>query len=257
MTTAAAELPERHDVPTLRWRREVALALGLYGVYSLIRDLQGSAAVSYQPAVANATKVIVIEQATGLLHEAALQHLALQARWLIELANILYGSLHFVVTIAVVVALYRTSAPAYRRARNALAITTLLALIGFTLFPMAPPRLLPASYGFVDTLARFGTLWSFHNGPVSQLSNQYAAMPSLHFGWALWCTLAVLPIVHSRALRIAVCTYPMVTLVVIIITANHLILDAVAGAAIVGVGFAVSQMMSRPRTVGVVTTRTA
>ena len=193
MTTTEKLPPDDQPTRSLRWQREAVLAAALYGVYSITRDLQGSASVSYHRAVANAVKVIDLEQTLGAFHEAAVQQAALQQRWLIEIANVLYGSMHFVVTIAVIVVLYRTSPPAYRRARNALAITTVLALVGFTLFPMAPPRLLPASYGFVDTLARYGTLWSFHNGPVSQLSNQYAAMPSLHFAWALWCALALFP----------------------------------------------------------------
>ena len=224
----------------LRWRREAAVAVVLYGLYSIVRDLQGSATVSYQRAVANALEVVHLERVVGLFHEAAVQHAALQDRWLIEIANVLYGSLHFIVTIGVIVVLYRTSPPAYRRARNALAITTVLALIGFTLFPMAPPRLLPASYGFVDTLERYGTLWSFHSGPVSQLSNQYAAMPSLHFAWALWCAVALFPLLSQRKHRLLALSYPALTLAVIVITANHLLLDALAGALVLAAGFRVT-----------------
>ena len=246
MTTAASDLTAPDPpVAGLRWRRELALAAAFYAGYTVIRDLQGSAAVSYQHAVDNARKVIDLERVVGLFHEASIQHVALGQRWLIEIANFLYGSLHFVITIAVIVVLYRRDPDAYRRARTALAVTTLVALVGFTLFPMAPPRLLPAGYGFVDTLARYGTLWSFHSGPVSQLSNQYAAMPSLHFAWALWCTLAILPLLQSTRARIVAFGYPLLTLGVIIVTANHLLLDAAAGAAIVGLGFAVTTAVQR------------
>jgi hypothetical protein len=244
MTATELTDQNRHE-RALRWHREALLAVALYGLYSIVRDLQGSATVSYQRAVANAVKVIDLERSVGLFHEAAVQHLTLRQRWLIELANILYGSLHFIVTVAVIVMLYRVNAAAYRRARNALAIITVIALVGFTLFPMAPPRLLPPNYGFVDTLARYGTLWSFHNGPVSQLSNQYAAMPSLHFAWALWCALALLPILRSRLARLALFAYPMVTLATIIVTANHLILDAAASAAITAIAFAASNATNR------------
>jgi len=246
MTTTEKLPPDDQPTRSLRWQREAVLAAALYGVYSITRDLQGSASVSYHRAVANAVKVIDLEQTLGAFHEAAVQQAALQQRWLIEIANVLYGSMHFVVTIAVIVVLYRTSPPAYRRARNALAITTVLALVGFTLFPMAPPRLLPASYGFVDTLARYGTLWSFHNGPVSQLSNQYAAMPSLHFAWALWCALALFPVLHERRQRAVALLYPALTLAVIIVTANHLLLDAVAGGTVLAIGFAIAAAAERP-----------
>lgn len=246
MTTTDTLSPDDQTGP-LRWRREALLAGALYGVYSVIRDLQGSASVSYHRAVTNAMRVIDIERALGVFHEAAVQQAALHERWLIEIANILYGSMHFVVTIAVIIVLYRTSPPAYRRARNALAITTVLALVGFTLFPMAPPRLLPAGYGFVDTLARYGTLWSFDSGPVNHLSNQYAAMPSLHFAWALWCALALFPVLPQRRQRALALLYPALTLVVIVVTANHLFLDAVAGGSVLAVGFAVAAAAERPR----------
>jgi hypothetical protein len=239
-TTTATQPADDQPTRALRWRREALLAGLLYAVYSIVRDLQGSASVSYHRAVTNAVKVIHVERTLGLFHEAAVQQAALQQRWLIEIANIMYGSMHFIVTIAVIVVLYRTSPPAYRRARNALAITTVLALVGFTLFPMAPPRLLPASYGFVDTLARYGTLWSFNSGPVNHLSNQYAAMPSLHFAWALWCALALFPVLPDRRHRAIALLYPALTLGVIIVTANHLFLDAIAGGAVLAAGFAIA-----------------
>ena len=75
----------------------------------------------------------------------------------------------------------------------------MLALIGFKLFPLMPPRLLlDASYGFVDTLARYPTFWSFNSGAVSKISNQYAAMPSVHVAWATWCALVFAPRVKHR-----------------------------------------------------------
>ena len=98
--------------------------------------------------------------------------------------------------------LYRKWTDDYPRWRNTLGIATGLALIGFAFFPLMPPRLLDRhrtypfvrhNYGFVDTLAKDPTFWSFNSGAVSKISNQFAAMPSVHCAWALWCACALVP----------------------------------------------------------------
>ena len=104
----------------------------------------------------------------GIYHEETLQDWALHFKPLIIAANYFYGSLHFVVTIAAGIYLFRKFSDDYPRYRNTLAIATLLALIGFKLFPLMPPRLLPESYGFVDTLAKYPTFWSFNSGRGEQ-----------------------------------------------------------------------------------------
>jgi hypothetical protein len=129
--------------------------------------------------------------------------------------------------------------------RNALAMTTAVALIGFAFYPLMPPRLLPASYGFVDTLKVFGSLWSFDSGTMHKISNQYAAMPSLHFAWATWSTVVLAPMVKRNWAKALVFAYPAATLFAIVVTANHYFLDAVAGAAIFGIGAYGSLLVSR------------
>src|SRR5204863_6174121 len=100
---------------------------------------------------------------------------------------------------------------------------------GFAFFPLMPPRLLPHHYHFVDTLAKDPAFWSFNSGAVSKISNQYAAMPSVHCAWALWCACALVPrLKHWWAKALAV-FYPVATVTVIVGTANHYFLDAVAG----------------------------
>ena len=229
------------------WVREIVLAASFYGLYTLSRDLQGSATVSYANALGNASRIIDLERYLGIFHEEALQRTLIGHRVIIETANVFYGSLHMVVTVFVLVVVYRTNCVSYQRARNALAATTALALVGFAAFPTLPPRLLPSSYGFVDTLTKFGTLWSFDSGAVAKLSNQYAAMPSLHFAWALWCAISLAPILHNKSARIVVYLYPAITLTVIIATANHFILDALCGAAILAVGHVIAgRLTGRP-----------
>jgi hypothetical protein len=128
-----------------------------------------------------------------------------------------------------------------------LALTTALALVGFAAFPLLPPRLLDASYGFVDTLARYGGAWSFDSDTMQRVSNQYAAMPSLHFAWSLWSACVLAPACKrwwTKALAVA---YPIVTLFAIVVTANHFFLDAGGGALVFLVGLSVATAYARWR----------
>jgi hypothetical protein len=225
----------------LRWYREVATVLVFYAVYSAIRNLFGSNAVPPEVALRNAERVIRAEQAVSGFVEADLQ--AFFLGWgpgFMRFWNLYYGSLHFVVTAGVMVWLYHRHPAHYPRWRNTLGAMTALALVGFSLFPLMPPRLLgrTGAYGggdaayagdFVDTLVAFPTLWSFESSAMQSVSNQYAAMPSLHVGWALWCVAAVLPFTAHRVVRFAFVVYVPATVFAIVVTANHYWLDAVGG----------------------------
>jgi hypothetical protein len=106
---------------------------------------------------------------------------------------------------------------------------TLLALAGYWLYPLAPPRLMTGG-GYVDTVKEY-TIWGVEpSDDVPSVSNQYAAMPSMHFGWALWAGVALAWLAHRRLVRVLGILYPILTLYVIVVTANHFVLDAVAGA---------------------------
>ena len=220
----------------LRWWHEVLFALVFYGIYSVVRNTQGSAAVSDLKALHNALSLIRIEEAMGLYFERQVQGWFLGWRAFIEFWNLFYGTFHFVVTILALVLLYRRFPERYRRWRNTLAITTGVALLGFATFPLMPPRLLPSSYQFVDTLRDYGSPWSFDSGAMHKISNQYAAMPSLHFAWAMWSTCVLYTVVHSRLARGLALLYPVATLFAVVVTANHFVLDAAGGLAAFGVG---------------------
>jgi hypothetical protein len=229
------------DPPTpsrLRWWKEVLYIAAFYGVYSFIRNTQGSASVSAAKAFSHAREVIRVEEALGLYFEQSVQEAFLDWRPFIQFWNLFYGTFHFVVTIAALVLLFRRFPARYPRWRNTLATTTALALIGFATYPLMPPRLLPTAYGYVDTLKVYGGLWSFESGPVAQVSNQYAAMPSLHFAWSAWSALVLYPMVTRRWLQVLVAFYPVATLFAIVVTANHFWLDAAGGALLLGVGAA-------------------
>ncbi len=108
--------------------------------------------------------------------------------------------------------------------------------MGFTLYPLAPPRMFP-ELGFVDTLLKDPAFWSFNSGGMQSISNQFAAMPSVHIAWSTWCALALAPRLKNRAAKALAWSYPVVTLVVIIITANHYVLDAIAGIVFLAAGW--------------------
>jgi hypothetical protein len=229
----------------LRWWREVLYVLGFYVVYSFIRNT-GTGDDHVTQAFHHAQDVIHLERLVGLYHEESIQELFLSSRWFIRAWNIYYGSFHFIVTIVALVWCFRARPDRYPRWRNTLAATTALALIGFAFFPLMPPRLLPPSYGFVDTLAHYGGLWSFDSGTMKAVSNQYAAMPSLHFGWSSWCAFVLWPAAGDRTwAKVLLVAYPVATLFAIIVTANHFWLDAVGGAVVLSVGYAVASLATR------------
>jgi hypothetical protein len=233
---AGASEPDRRRVSGLRWWREVVYILAFYAVYSVVRNTQGSAAVSAAHALHNATRVIRLEHLLGVYRERAIQHAFLGDRLFIEFWNLFYGTFHFIVTAFALVYLFRRFPARYRRWRNTLAFTTGLALVGFALFPLMPPRLLPTPYGFVDTLRSYGALWSFDSGAVHKISNQYAAMPSLHFAWSTWCALVLVPALRARWARVLAAVYPLLTLFAIVVTANHYVLDAAGGLVVLAGG---------------------
>lgn len=251
-----------------RWWKEALLVVGFYTIYTLVRNQFGSQRLANdgvpEQAFNNAMRVIRWERSLGLYHEETLQDWFLEwPIWMIRFWNAFYGTAHFIVTIAVFVLLFRKRPDVFALWRNALAIMTALALVGFSFFPVMPPRLLdepcpPEAYGgaciptamrgvdfddeiqdfgFVDTLAERGGLWNFDSGGIASVSNQYAAMPSLHIGWATWCAFAMWPLARRRWVRIAVLAYPLATLWCILVTANHFWLDGVGGQAVFLLGF--------------------
>jgi len=238
MSTAdlAIDVDEAEAVPRLRWWREALYILAFYAVYTGVRNTQGSASVSEEHARHNAHHVISIERALHIFQEHRIQHAFLGHKLFLQFWDVFYGTAHFVVTAAALIVMFRTMKGRYPLWRNTLACTTALALIGFATFPLMPPRLLH-EYGFVDTLQRYGGLWSFDSGAMQKISNQYAAMPSLHFAWSSWSALVLLPRLRRPWAKVLMVLYPFITLFCIVVTANHYILDAAGGALVLSVGF--------------------
>ncbi|MFT2019220.1 phosphatase PAP2 family protein [Streptomyces sp. 796.1] len=215
---------------------EILLIAVSYWTYSLIRN-----AVPTQQATAlrNADWIWDAEQHIGLAIERGVNHGVNSVTWLIVGMNYYYATLHFVVTIGVLVWLYRWHPGRYAAVRLVLFATTAVALVGFYFFPLAPPRLMP-DMDFIDTVIVHHTWGSLASGNLSEVSNQYAAMPSMHIGWSTWCGITIAALAGPRWVKALGVLYPVATLVVIVATANHFWLDAVGGLICLAFGFAVT-----------------
>ncbi|MEU2712012.1 phosphatase PAP2 family protein [Streptomyces sp. NPDC007205] len=232
--TAPAEAEAEPDAVTRpALIRELLLVAGLFLVYKLGRQL----AVGHTGnAFHNAHRVWDLERTLRLPHENAVQSALLHGDTLVRLANAYYATVHFPATLAFLVWLYLRRPAHYVWARRVLAAVTSAALVLPFTFPLAPPRML-AGTGLVDTARLYGP--SVYGPPSSDhLSNQFAAMPSLHFGWALMVAIGLIVATRSRW-RPLWLLHPLITLLVIVGTANHYWLDAIVATAMLGVALAV------------------
>ncbi|MEU6035214.1 phosphatase PAP2 family protein [Actinomadura sp. NPDC047616] len=213
---------------------ELLLIAICYGCYSMVRNLVPT---DHATAAHRAQEILSLEYDLNLDIEYTLNRLFVYHAWLAIPANYFYATMHFAVTIGVLVWLYARHPDRYATYRTVLFATTMVGLVGFWLYPLAPPRMLP---GFTDTVISFGTWGIYGSSPMASMSNQYAAMPSMHTAWALWCAVTVIGVAgRRRPWTVPVAAlYPTVTIFVIMGTANHYLLDAVGGAVALACGFA-------------------
>lgn len=231
------------SVPAQRtaWLREILIVVGFYNVYQVVRgqaDL-GARARAFR----HARWIVDIERATGTFFERSLQQVALRSDALITFTNTYYGTIHFIATGGVLVWLFLRRHSFYRQERNTLGVMTLLGLAVFWVFPLAPPRMLPCNDSipvagpqtaiigecFVDTLHEAGGVWSYRSPVAKAIANQFAAMPSLHFGWAVWCGLTLFVYARTKTVRGFGVFHIAFTLFAVMATANHFWLDALGG----------------------------
>ncbi|RSS61756.1 bifunctional glycosyltransferase 87/phosphatase PAP2 family protein [Streptomyces sp. WAC06614] len=234
------------------WRRVLSrpnllLELLLIRVgYSLYSHIRAAAPNSRALAEGHGRRIHSLEQALGIDVEHAVNAAVDGTGWLKGFFNFYYTSFHFVVPLAILAVLYRWRPGDYRWARSSLGLATVMALAGFWLYPLAPPRLMPG-LGFVDTVHGPQDLADPQYGAMTAISNQYAAMPSLHFGWSLWCGVVVVVLAPKGWQKLIGVLHPVITVCAIVATANHWVLDAVGGAAVVVGGFALVHVLSGPR----------
>jgi len=245
-------LPLRAAAPTnrrrskaSRWSFELALIAVLYGCYMAGRAAMG---VHTGAAVERGQEILDLEALAGLDIERPLNSMVTAIPPVALLFAYLYATLHYVVTPLVLVWTGVRRSERYRQARNALLVATAVGLLGYWQLPTAPPRLLDD--GFIDVMGRFsdvgwwGDAASAPRG-MESLSNQFAAFPSLHVGWAMWVALCLSRNVRSRAVRGLASAYPVLMSVVVMATANHYLLDAAAGVACAVLGYWVAGRLER------------
>jgi len=247
LTGSAAPAVESEGGGFARWWRsrlggplllEILICVLLLAVYKGARLV---AEGDVNTALHNARNVVHIERALGVFNEEAVQRLALNSVAFIKFLNSYYLYAHFAVTIAFLVWLYVRHPFGYLSSRRVLVVVTFVGLIGHALYPLAPPRMLN---GFVDTARVFGPSSYGEGGAYGGLANQFAAMPSLHFAWAVVVAWGVWRFSKSHWRYLAV-AHPILTLAAIVLTANHYWTDAFIGLLLVPLGIAVDRVMPR------------
>ncbi|WP_079102713.1 phosphatase PAP2 family protein [Streptomyces sp. TP-A0356] len=224
--------------------RELLLVAGLFLVYKFGRQLANGHTAE---ALGNAHRVWGWERSLRLPGEGAVQSALLHGDALVRAANLYYVAVHFTATAAFLVWLYLRRPAHYVWARRVLALVTGAALALHLTFPLAPPRMLDVAH-LVDTGQVYGPTVYGARPETDSMANQFAAMPSLHFGWALMIAIGLIVATRSR-LRWLWLLHPLLTLVVIVGTANHYWLDAIVAVVLLGVASAVVRApspVSRP-----------
>jgi hypothetical protein len=220
---------------------QLALFFGVYQGYQVVRGLsEGKSALAFD----NAERIIDVERALGTYFEASLQSSLLDNEWVIDFANWMYVNSHFVITTSFLAWLYLFRNEHFYFVRNMFMVAMLIALTGYLLFPTAPPRLMPQE-GFIDTIASF-TAIEQDNKAVSLLVNKYAAVPSMHIGFASMIAIPGILLVRNRIGKLAWGLYPLLVLFVIVVTGNHFWLDAAAGAAVAAMAAAIAHRLLAP-----------
>lgn len=227
------------------WRdllRQAALFFVAYNLYQVVR---GVADGRHAVAIANGLHVMHLERSLGAFFEPGFQQAFLAHQWVIEAANWMYFNSHFAITTAFLVWLYLFRNESFNFVRNMFLVAMGLALVGYLLFPTAPPRMFPGA-GFTDTITILGHQ-NHDSSLVGLLVNPYAAVPSMHIAFSLMISVPAMNLVRSAWARALWSTYPLVVFFVIVVTANHFWFDAAAGAAVACMAAVTAHQLARLR----------
>jgi membrane-associated phospholipid phosphatase len=222
-------LIERRVLPQgwLDLLRQLALfGIAYYG-YQIVRGaVDGKVAV----ATWNATKLIWLEHQLHFFVEPSVQAWATSKHWIMDVTSLAYVNLHFIITLGALVWLYLRRNPSFYFVRNMFMVAMALALVGYVLYPTAPPRLMP-EWGFTDPVAQVTGVGE-DQGTVSALVNLYAAVPSMHVAMALMVGISLARLVRPRPLKVVWSLYPVFVTFVVVATGNHYLMDAILGAVV-------------------------
>ena len=213
--------------PAFSGRREAAIGLGVYALYLAVRQVKLRRG-GRERAAQNAERILALERRLGIAVEPALQGLLLPRARLVAVLNVAYVTLNVGLTVGWLVRLYRRRDPRFHGLRRAAVLTTLGAQPVFLLFPVAPPRSLE---GFVDTIREVSGL-DLDRGLVAEVYDPIAAFPSIHVAYAVVTAAGVARTAGKSWLRKAAPAYPPFVALIVFATANHYVVDAVAGAAL-------------------------
>jgi hypothetical protein len=222
------------------------LQLFLFAIVDIAYELtRGLSEGSVLPAFSHARDVVSLERSLGVFNELEVQHWVLQRHWALDIADFTYFHAHFVITVAFMFWLYLRRNKYYYFVRNAVFVADAIALVGFTLFPTAPPRML-TDLGFTDTLDRYASI-SNYSGPVAALANPFAAVPSIHTCYSLIIGVTCFFLVRHRALRYTWLLYPALIVFSIVATGNHFWTDAFLGGVLACVAIGSAWLIERFR----------
>jgi hypothetical protein len=195
-------------------------------------------------AIENARTLVDIERSLGIYAEAAWQEAVLDDRTVVRFFNFVYFWLDFPLIAAVGLLLYFRRRTQYTFTRDAILFSGALALVCYAFFPVAPPRLLPGS-GVIDTLQALDNL-SYQAQSTEFFVNPYAAMPSLHVGWAFLVSIGVvLAFPGNRVVLVLAVLHPIAQWASTVFTGNHYFIDGLGGLVVIAFGLAAATLMQR------------
>jgi PAP2 superfamily len=224
--------------------RQVGLFAAAYVAYRIVRGLvEGDASEAF----AHARDLISIERGAHLFVEPSVQAWASGSHVLMDASSWLYVNAQTTVTVSALIYLYLRHNRNFYFVRNMFMIAMGIALVGYTVFPTAPPRFLP-EWGFIDSVSNFtGVHVSHASASMNALFNPYAAVPSMHVAFALMIGWPLARLVHNRVARVLWLLYPFLMAFVIVVTANHFIFDALLGALTAGASAYGASWLARTR----------
>ena len=220
-------------LPDLLW--QILLFCGAYWLYRLVR---GQVWDQSAAAFAHARDIVSLEKSLHVFVEPSVQHWAIGTGVIDDIGSWMYLNTHFIVTTCALAYVYLFRNEHYYFVRNMFMVAMGLALVGYVLYPTAPPRMLP-ELGFVDSVSDFTGVSS--DSDVNALFNPYAAVPSMHVGFALMLSIPMIRMARHRATKVLWAFYAPIVTGVVVVTGNHWIFDAATGALVAAVAAVAAQ----------------
>jgi PAP2 superfamily len=227
--------------------RQIALFVGAFLLYDLVRGLVADGN-PYKP-FGDAMKIIDLERTLHIFVEPSVQAWAGNKHVLMDALDWTYLNGHFFITLAALVFMYLRRNDSFYFVRNTFMIAMGIALVGYWLYPTAPPRLMP-EWGFTDSISQFvtGGTGFVDDGAGKAFLNLYAAVPSMHVCFAVMIGWPMARLVSRRAAKVAWCLYPLLVTFVVVATANHFLTDVFLGILTAGISAMLAErLLARAR----------